>query len=149
MRLVVAVLLAVGLAGCALPWSSETSDWREPWTDPAGNAVSEDVLVSFPGPDHCGWGSLVFLHVGWPPGTAAALGDVRQYLRDPDGLLGPEPLLTTFDEDSELPADAEDTGYRHGEVELWLSASRTEAAFLVRANRVERWARARELIACA
>ncbi|MGH2996523.1 MAG: hypothetical protein ACRDM9_09420, partial [Gaiellaceae bacterium] len=108
------------------------------------------MLVTFPGRDHCGWGSVVFLHASWPPGTAAEFGaDVRQYLRDPDGLLGPEPLLTTFDVDSELPAALKDTGYRRGEVELWLSASRAEAAFLVRRNRVERWPRARELIACA
>ena len=48
-----------------------------------------------------------------------------------------------------LPADASDTGYRHQELELWLSPSEPDAAYLRAGDDVERWPRADPVIACA
>jgi hypothetical protein len=60
-------------------------------------------------------------------------------------------VATTYDGDAELPADAEDSGYRNGGRQLWLVPDR-EAAYLVAEDDpadVERWPAAREVMACA
>src|SRR5260370_26841123 len=47
-----------------------------------GREVSSFELVTFSGPDHCGWQSATFLIVGWPVRTASrTIADARQYIR--------------------------------------------------------------------
>ncbi len=57
-------------------------------------------------------------------------------------------LLATYGEDVDLPRDADDTGYRHGDRRLWLAADRG-AAFVITSDGVERWPPAKEPIGCA
>jgi hypothetical protein len=48
-----------------------------------------------------------------------------------------------------LPPDARATGYRNGELELWLSPSARDSAYLRVGDDVERWPRADPVVACA
>ncbi len=60
------------------------------------------------------------------------------------------PWLVLLDLDAKLPADATYSGYHQGESELWVSESDAdEAVYVVRTNKVERWPRTTEVIACA
>jgi hypothetical protein len=125
------------------------SGWERPWVDARGKEVPEWVITTHPGPEHCQWESAVFLYVGWPLGTAKQIGDRRQYLRDPNEILS-EYVVVPFHLSATLPTDARYSGYQRGEAELWVSKSAAdEAVYIVRADKVERWPRTTEVIACA
>lgn len=130
-----------------------------PWTDAQGTPVADGidgplVLRMVQGPDHCGQTSMTFLYMAWPPGSEArntdrslADGRVRQYIRDPHGLLGSSSGVR-FEPAAMLPDDAEDTGLRRGAWHLWVAQSdSSQAVYLVSAEpgepAVERWPRAR------
>lgn len=108
---------------------------RTIWTDAQGNRVSTRAIVSFPGPEHCNWQSVTFLH----------LGD-EQYLRDPAGHLD-EMTAGPYDPAAALPTDAVDTGYRRGSDELWLAADKL-IAFVVTDRAVEAWPSTTGLVGC-
>ena len=117
------------------------------WTKD-GRPVDGRELNSIAGPDHCGWQSAVMMHLGWPLGTVSQTSDeIRQFIRDPDRVIaygvGGELSMQVA-----LPADARATGYRMGEVELWLAASEPQAAFVRVGDDVERWPRADPVVAC-
>ena len=127
---VIAIALVWGGCGPATP---ERSDWDGPWRDARGNEVPERILSTFPGPEHCGWQSAVFLSL--------RRGAPRTYVRDPEGVLA-EHVPVPFDEDARLPADASYTGYHLGRAELWVGAKdAARAVYVVRPGRVERWPR--------
>lgn len=88
--------------------------------------------------------------MGWPLGTVPRNDLVaRQYIRDPDNRFS-KLTMAEFEDDVALPSDAFDTGYRYGSDELWVSIKSVDRmVFVLRGDRVERWPRARELIACA
>jgi hypothetical protein len=113
-----------------------------------GRAVVGRELNSIAGPAHCDWQSAVMLYLGWPPGTVSqSIADRRQFIRDPDGVIGfgvRDELAIAID----LPDDARDTGYRSGELELWLAPSDPDAAYLRAGDDVERWPRADPVVAC-
>jgi hypothetical protein len=72
----------------------------------------------------------------------------RHFVRDPRGVLPPDLLLARYDGDvRQLRRDAVDTGYRAGEVALWLGRDR-RAAYLVRPRTIERWPSTKEGVAC-
>jgi hypothetical protein len=105
------------------------------WTDTSGKRVSTETIRSNPGPGHCGWDSAIWLTVD---------GDL--YFRDPRGVMG-DWTTTKFTADTQLPARAVDSGYRSDGVSLWLDPGRD--AYLVSADRVERWPRSKDpLIGC-
>jgi hypothetical protein len=110
------------------------------------------VMVSYDGPRHCDWESVTFLQLAWPPGRVAASDqarNVRQYLRDPNGVLADLSAPGGFGP-AALPPDARDTGYRHGGYHLWVSRSDADRfVYVVGPGGVERWARATQPIACA
>ncbi len=113
-----------------------------------GRSVGPEELNAIAGPGHCEWQTVTFLHVGWPLGTVAATtAESRQFVRDPSRVL-PRPVgepLTGI----ALPRDAQDTGYRHGDLQLWLSPSDPSGAYLrVRAD-VERWPRGEPAVVCS
>jgi hypothetical protein len=136
-------VVAVFTAGCG------GTDWSDEWTDSRGNEVPDSVLVTYRGAEHCDWQSAVFLETGWPLGTRHVTGaGARMFVRDPDGLFSDQ-LLAEFDDNAELPRDARSTGYRRGDVELWLSPSEADRALFVVRAEVERWPRARERFGCA
>jgi hypothetical protein len=124
---------------------------------PDGTDAADDfalVIHTLEGPDHCGWTSVTFLHLGWPLGTRTEPpGDFRQYLRDPQGVLR-ERLVTPFGADGAFPADAEPTGFHRGGWELWTAPSDVDEAVYVvegdpRAGGTwERWPRTTEIVAC-
>jgi hypothetical protein len=117
------------------------------WTK-GGRPVDRRELNSVAGPDHCDWQSAVMMHLGWPLGTVSqSTAEIRQFIRDPDGVIGfgvRAKLAIAVD----LPDDVRNTGYRNGELELWLSPSDPDAAYLRAGDDVERWPRADPVVAC-
>ena len=117
------------------------------WTKD-GRTVDGRELNSFAGPEHCDWQSAVMMYLGWPLGTVSVTAaQARQFVRDPSGVINPE-LRDKLVLHASLPADARSTGYRHGDLELWLSPSNEDAAYLRAGDDVERWPRAGEGVAC-
>ena len=160
----VALLVAgVALASCSLLIRTTGGSHPPPspyagsWQDRTGTPVPDGakggrlVMVSFDGPGHCDWESVTFLQLAWPPGRVAAsegARGVRQYLRDPNGVLAA--LSAGGFGRAVLPTDARDSGYRHGPYHLWVSRSDADRfIYVVGPGRVERWPRATQLIACA
>ena len=166
----VALLLVAGvaLASCSL-WPGPHEQSQPPpspyagtWQDRTGQPVPDGakggrlVMVSYDGPRHCDWESVTFLQLAWPPGRVAPsdqAGNVRQYLRDPNGVLAELSAPGGFGR-AALPADARDTGYRHGAYHLWVSMSDADRfVYVVGPGGVERWPRATpprtQLIHCA
>ncbi len=96
------------------------------WTDNRGNRVPTSTVSSLHGAEHCGWESVTYLR----------LAD-EYYVGDPSGVF-PANLVIPFDQDTVLPADAIDTGFRRQGAELWISTDAT-VAYLVKDDRVEAW----------
>jgi hypothetical protein len=114
-----------------------------------GRRVDGRELNSIAGPDHCGWERAVMMHLGWPLGTVSrTAGEIRQFIRDPGGVIDAR-LRDEFATGIDLPADARDTGYRNGELQLWLSPSHPDTAYLRVGDDVEGWPRADPVVACA
>jgi immunoglobulin-like protein involved in spore germination len=132
-------------------------DWTAPdgTVTPNGEPGGPLVLHAFEGPEHCGWTSITFMHLGWPVGTATDgfTDGTRQYLRDPQGLLG-SMTNGAFRRDASLPEDAVDTGYHRGDWQLWVAPSDADRAlYVVNADPaahgvIERWPRATGFIGC-
>jgi hypothetical protein len=105
------------------------------WTDELGNRISTETIRSMPGPGHCGWDSVTWLRV-----------EETVYFRDPQGVMA-EWTATSFALNAQLPPSAIDSGYRSGGGSLWLDPGRD--AYVVSADRVERWPRSSDpLIGC-
>jgi hypothetical protein len=105
------------------------------WTDDMGNRISTETIGSMPGPAHCGWDSVTWLRV-----------EDTLYFRDPQGVMV-EWTATSFALDAQLPPSAIDSGYRSDGGSLWLDPGRD--AYVVSADRVERWPRSSDpQIAC-
>jgi hypothetical protein len=118
-----------------------------PWTKD-GRPADSRVLNSVAGPSHCNWQNLVFLHLGWPLGSrATSWRTAHRFLRDPEGTFD-WGVHGRFQEHAALPPDARDTGYRTGDVELWLSPSDPDSAFLRVGDDVERWPRLDSTVGC-
>lgn len=139
----------------ALPTGSQVADYFSPpkphpgpvWTR-NGRRVDSGELSSSAGHAHCGWQSVVMMYVGWPLGTVSRTSaEVRQFIRDPYGVLG-QGFREKLVRQAKLPADAADTGYRTGDVELWLAPSDPDGAYLRVADNVERWPNSPEVFAC-
>ena len=156
-----AVLLGgtIGLAACTatpLNTSSVSAAFDSPpsypgyqWTR-SGKPVRYEELGTSAGPNHCNWQSATILTIGWPLGTASAnAGEARVYIRDPKGVMG-----GTFRQDlvthAKLPADARPTGYKLGNIEVYLSPSdQDHALYLATSSGAERWPRANPFYGCA
>lgn len=135
------------------PTSPSVADYFDPpqpfpgptWTR-YGEPV-DDQINSIAGPDHCKWQSAVMMHLGWPLGTVSQTAlQSRQFIRDPEGVISVD--LQGQLRAGPLPADAEDTGYRLDGLELWLSASDPNGAYLRSGTDVERWPLADPFFAC-
>jgi len=112
------------------------------WQDARGARVPVTRIVSYAGPEHCGWQDVTFLVLGGEQRP-------RQFLRDTSGELR-RWLATTFDARTTLPEDATDTGFERDGRRLWLDPAGT-AAFLVAVDNprdVERWPAARDTVTC-
>jgi hypothetical protein len=114
-----------------------------------GRPVDGRELNSIAGPDHCGWQSAVMLRLRWPLGTVSrTAAEIRQFIRDPRGVIDQD-FRVRLAIHIALPPDARATGYRNGELELWLSPSARDSAYLRVGDDVERWPRADPVVACA
>ncbi|MEU1406547.1 hypothetical protein ABZ471_30015 [Streptomyces sp. NPDC005728] len=111
-------------------------DW-EVWTDRNGERVPVSRLTSSTGPEHCNWQSAHFLDL-----------DDRTYVRDPDGVLGGEGLLTApYRKNVRMPAAARDTGYHSRGRRLWLTDDR-DTAYVRTSGGVEAWPQAKHDVGC-
>lgn len=106
------------------------------WTDSAGRPVPTTTIESRKGPEHCDWQSMTFLHL-----------DEATYVRNPDPGLD-EYFAEPYQEHSDLPPDAINTGFEHDGEHLWLSADE-QRAFVGTEDDVEVWPRTIERLACA
>lgn len=158
----VALVAALLVLGCGGDDEEEGAGFRPDdlqvtWTDdrgeplPDGLGPPDPVLVinTIPGPEHCGWQSAVIMHLAFPVGVPSRTAETtRQYIRDPEQVLGAG--LAPLELDATLPDDAEPTGFRNGDIELWLAPSTVDdVAYVGRDGTFEAWPRAPELIACA
>lgn len=104
------------------------------WTNPSDSDVVRSVR-SNRGPVHCGWQEMRFLYLDVTALPPEDPQHRRTYVANPTPAYG----QTGWDPDTDLPADAIDTGWRRGSTQLWLAAADgTEAAFLVDGPTVER-----------
>jgi hypothetical protein len=101
--------------------------------------VRRDVLVTYQGPDHCGWETAQFLSVGIPLGSRGDRPETSvRYVRDPGNVFNDAATARGFDPSAQVPRTARDTGFRRNGVALWAEPGRPEAVYLV-GVRVERW----------
>lgn len=130
----------VGLRACDPaefdPDDGLTDDTRL-WLDAEGLPVAATVIFSRPGPGHCGWEAVTFLH----------LGDVL-YLRDPEGALD-ESTNQRYAEVEAMPADALGTGLHTSEWQLFTVPDKRVVYVRTDDGTIERWARASDDIGCA
>lgn len=84
------------------------------------------------------------LTIGQPIGARIDPLQRHEYVRDPDdAFLDLAWLAEPFRADVDLPADAVQTGWTNGNIELWVSPSEIERALYVQvAEQFERWPRA-------
>ncbi|MFF4835773.1 hypothetical protein [Streptomyces sp. NPDC001315] len=122
------------------PASFTDSKDYEIWLDRDGNRVPTSVVSSSAGAAHCDWESVHFLGVGQGEKS-------KQYVRDPHGVLGTEPLTAPYDGDVRMPADARDTGYHFHDWELWLAADKA-TAYIRTPDGVEAWPATRAGVGC-
>lgn len=106
------------------------------WTDSDGRPVPTTTIESWRGPEHCDWQSMTFLHLG-----------EAVYVRNPDPSLA-EYFAEPYQEHSDLPAAAIDTGFERDGEHLWQSPDE-QRAFVGIQDDVEVWPRTIERLACA
>jgi hypothetical protein len=91
------------------------------------------------GTEHCGWQRATDILMGDPLGASHMQGPARVYVRDPDNVMGDPAVARAFEEDTDLPIGARDTGYRQDGVELWMDPTDDGLVYLVSEHAVERW----------
>jgi hypothetical protein len=98
------------------------------------------LLTRYP----CEVGHAAVLNLGRPLGVSLDPLNRQEYVRDPAGeFLAQHWVRSPYDGDATLPADAADSGWTNGNVDLWISPSELDrAVYLVRGDVVERWPRA-------
>lgn len=120
------------------------------WYGPDDRAVTDDIINLFRGPEHCDWQDAMMLHVGWPIGSDRSGQNLRQYVRDPNGVLPDDRKLADYLERAELPPTAQYSGYHTGTAEIWTDpATEDQLLYVVGPDRVERWPRTDPPILCA
>jgi hypothetical protein len=155
--LLVGLLLASAvLAAVVLPrWTSfRTQDLVGTWQDASGHPLPDGtrgpdfplVVHTIRGSGHCDWQDVIFLNLTWPIGTVHSgpvAGEVRQYVRDPNGKLASQ-VLDRYDGSGSLPS----TAVTRFDNKLFIDPD--GAAYIQRpSGTVERWGRSFSLIACA
>jgi hypothetical protein len=155
---IAAVVLAgtVAMAACTPNTSSVSAAFDNPPSYPGyewtrnGKPVRYEELGTSAGPNHCNWQSATILTIGWPLGTVSAnAGQARFYIRDPKGVMQGT-YKDRLVKNAHLPANARPTGYKLGNIELYLSPSdQDQSVYLATSAGAERWPRADPFYACA
>lgn len=112
----------------------------EVWTDATGRRISSQVISSSTSDGDClaeGTRTLVL---------SEGDDDVRSYLAH--GEEYPDVVDEPYREGVPLPSDAVDSGYRHGDERLWLSAD-ARRAYVGTTDRVDVWPRLSNGFGCA
>jgi hypothetical protein len=120
----------MGLRSCDASEFGPTTPLTFPvtiWTDSNGDRVSTETIRSHPGPAHCGHEDAIWLTV-----------DGQLFFRDPKHVMA-DWERSRFDADVTLPSRARDTGYRNGDLALWIDPKGD--AYVVGPSRTERWPR--------
>lgn len=82
------------------------------WVDRVGDVLPVTTVYSTVGPAHCDWQSATILSLGvTEPGAG------RDYFRDPNGVFASY-TSGTYAADTTLPANAVETGYHRGRLDL-------------------------------
>jgi len=122
----------------------DAPEWPgEPWFRDGREVLHSEMTVAS-GPEHCNWQEAVYL--GGSGLEAPRDQDGALWTRDPKGVLEHFPRARQeFSSPAVLPADAVDTRYRQGAVELWIAPSdQARYAYFVNADDrtdIERWVR--------
>ena len=121
------------------------------WTYNGGAVDTTHDMNTIAGPAHCGWESATMMHLPWPLGINPTSGaGLRQYVRDPKGVIPPRNLHGRLGLHATLPRDAFPTGYEYGPLKVYLSSSeQDEAVYVVGPGAVERWLRSDPMTLCA
>lgn len=118
------------------------------WTNAAGCDVRRDI-IAMRERGGCYPDNIREILVGTPLGESTTSGRTRIFVRDPDGdangKFGTAPLLLEID----LPANAEDSGYRFGDLELWTMPGDEKYVYIVSPQGVEGWPLGRPPYGCA
>lgn len=114
------------------------SPLQRTWTIRNGCRLRIDVLTDRPGPAHCGWERTRVIVTGNPVGDRfTSASDDLEYLRDPEGVLGP--LGRDFAAAAVVPERAVDTGFRSGTTELWVDPEDESRIWVRTGGTVEQW----------
>lgn len=112
----------------------------EVWTDATGRRISSQVVSSSTSDDaSCLRAGTRILELGQGD-------DDRRYLAH--GEAYPDVVDEPYREDVPLPSDAVDSGYRHGDERLWVSAD-SRRAYVGTTDRVDVWPRLADGFGCA
>ncbi len=112
------------------------------WQGPEG-ALSDVVERS--GPEHCDWQSATFIGLKIDGQSAGFVYDPKDVV-PPNGSERPGGRPPPIE--APLPADAEPTGFRHGDREIWLGASAgDDAIYIVSPEVTQRWPKTTALCA--
>ena len=127
------------------------ADYLHRWTTTDGCAVRLDVLMTRQGEDSCGGEEVADILMGQPLGAPTSESKSRMFIRDPQQILTNRKTSQAFDADAQLPADAEDTGFRQDGLELWMRPGDDSFVYLlVNEDGVEAWPQATGQVAgCA
>jgi hypothetical protein len=132
------------------PWRDRRGTILPDGTD-RGNGFALGVRV-YQGDEHCEWERVTFMEVAWPPGSITTPpSDVRQFVRDPHGVLDhPATLRGDFTRDVEAPSGAEPTGVRTARAEIWVAPSNENGLYIRHSDGTfDLWPRADPQIGCA
>ncbi len=114
-----------------------------------GERAGESEITTIAGPDHCGWGPAAMMFIGWPPPAVAPTADrARQFIRDPQGVFGAK-FRDGLRRGIQIPSDARTTGYRYGQLEVFVSPSDDGGIYVASPTDVERWPRSDPMTLCA
>jgi hypothetical protein len=131
----------LGAAECDLTLEPRylAKDRLHRWTNARGCKVRLDVLMTRDGPEHCDMQALRGLVLGIPLGAVTTPRNTRIYTRGAGRAR----------RDVRLPYGAEDTGYRQGDVALWMLRGEASYVYLVSPQHVEAWPLQRTPRVCA
>ena len=114
---------------------------RQVWTDAEGDVLPTRTLDVWRGAEHCGWQAMTFLSLGpWDDKVPTFIANPLPYLR--------EYVAEPFQPHANLPPDAVDSGFRHGEDRLWVAPDRSRAYVGSSPSDVEMWPRMVKELGC-
>lgn len=116
------------------------------WADTEDCAVRLDVLMTRE--NSCVRPALDLV-MGTPLGASHRVSEVRTFIKDAEHVISERDYHERLDLDADLPDDARDTGYRQGDVELWMRPNDNPYAYIVHPDHVEAWPYAESPPGCA